>query len=55
MNMDGHRLGSFPHGAFYKGGVAGLDFCPGENAWILEIQIMCQRLGIGAFYEDLIK
>ena len=55
MKMDGHRLGSFPHGVFYQGGVGEIDFCPSKDCWILEIQVKDSELGVGAFYEDLIR
>lgn len=55
LKMDGHRLGSFPHGVFYKGGVANLDFSPSPSLWILEVQVMSPTLNVGAFFEDLIR
>jgi len=54
LKMDGHRIGSFPHGVFFKGGLLDIDFPPAPNLWILEIQISCPKLNLGAFYEDLI-
>ncbi len=55
LKMDGHRLGSYPHGLFFKGGVADLDFTPSPSLWILEIQVMSPTLNVGAFFEDLIR
>ena len=55
LSMDGHRLGSFPHGVHFKGSLCDIDFTPGPNLWILEIQVAHPKLNIGAFYEDLIK
>ena len=52
--MKGHRLGDFPHGLFYKGGLSECDFSPKENLWILEILIKHPKQQFGAFYEDLI-
>ncbi len=54
MNVDGHRLGDFPHQVFFKGGLTEIDFTPAPNTWILEIQLRHPTLDFGAFYEDLL-
>ena len=54
LKMDGHRIGSYPHGVFFKGGLSEVEFTPAPGLWILEIQIWCPKLKRGAFYEDLI-
>ena len=54
LSMDGHRIGSFPHGVYFKGGLAEIDITPDKNCWILEIQVKCPKLEKSAFYEDLI-
>lgn len=53
-DVDGHRLGDFPHHAHFRGGLGELDFRPREDAWVLEIQIRHPSLPFGAFYEDLL-
>ena len=55
LSMDGHRVGSFPHGVYFKGGLAEIDSTPSKNCWILEIQVRCPKLDKSAFYEDLIN
>lgn len=55
LKMDGHRVGSFPHGVYFKGGLMDIEISPSPNLWILEIQIKCPMLNLGAFYEDLIQ
>jgi methionine aminopeptidase len=52
QDVDGHRVGDFPHGVFFKGGIGELDFKPGAGVWILEIQVRHPTLPYGAFYED---
>ena len=55
LSMDGHRIGSYPHGVFFKGGLAEVDIIPAENLWILEIQVKCPQLNLSAFFEDVIN
>jgi Xaa-Pro aminopeptidase len=52
QEVDGHRVGDFPHQAFCRGGIGELDFKPGAGVWILEIQIRHPTLPYGAFFED---
>ena len=52
--MDGHMLSEFPHSQKTKQRFATLDVKPSNCSWILELQIVDQKLGIGAFYEDLL-
>ncbi len=52
QEVDGHRVGDFPHGVFFRGGIGELDFKPGAGVWILEIQVRHPTLPYGAFYED---
>lgn len=52
QDVDGHRVGDFPHQIFFKGGLTELDFKPRKGIWILEIQIRHPSLGFGAFFED---
>jgi hypothetical protein len=51
QEVDGHRVGDFPHQVFFRGGMSELDFKPGAGVWILEIQIRHPTLSYGAFYE----
>ena len=55
LKMDGHRLGDFPHGLFFKGSLADIDDVPIENLWVLEILIRHPKNDYGAFYEDIIR
>ncbi len=52
--MDGHRLGDFPHGAFYKGSLSEFAKKPIENLWVLEVLIRHPEKEFGAFYEDIL-
>lgn len=54
LNMDGHRLGSYPHGVYYKGSLKGAGKIVDGKLWVLEIQVMCPDIQLGAFYEDII-
>lgn len=54
LDMSGHRIGSYPHGVFYKGSLLENTYPISEHCWILEIQVMCPDLQLGAFYEDII-
>jgi Xaa-Pro aminopeptidase len=53
-NMNGHRLGDFPHALYYKGKLQDFDKKPIENLWVLEILLRHKELEIGAFYEDIL-
>jgi Xaa-Pro aminopeptidase len=50
----GHRLGDFPHRIHYRGKLATFDATPAQDRWILEIHLIDEANGIGAFYEDLL-
>lgn len=52
--VDGHRVGDFPHQVFFRGGMGEIDFKPSAGVWILEIQIRHPHLPFGAFIEDLL-
>ena len=51
----GHRLSDFPHALHHKGTLRVHEGHPRENRWVLEIQIRDPRLGVGAFFEDLLR
>lgn len=52
--MAGHRLSDFPHALFSKERLSTLGFKPSKNLWVLEILISDDRLGRGAFFEDIL-
>ncbi len=54
LDYDGHRLGDFPHHAYYRGGLAAVDARPAPSLWVLEIQIVEPGGAYGAFHEDLL-
>jgi len=54
MGLTGHRLGDFPHKAYYDGTLARVLIHPAPNLWILEIQIRHPTKPFGAFFEDLL-
>ena len=53
-NMYGHRLGDFPHALHYKGKLGTLDNFPSPHLWVLEIHLIDDSIGRGAFYEDIL-
>jgi Xaa-Pro aminopeptidase len=58
LSMDGaggHRLSDFPHALHHKGTLRVHEGHPQGNRWVLEIQIRHPRLGVGAFFEDLLR
>ena len=52
--VKGHRISTFPHNLITKEKMAGLNFSPKENVWILEVQIRHPEKNFGAFYEDVL-
>ena len=54
MNMDGHRVGDFPHALFFKGELATVDICPKPYLWVLEIHVLSLDDKYGAFFEDIL-
>lgn len=54
LNMDGHRLGDFPHALYYKGGLAEFASTPLAHVWVLEIHLINDDLQVGAFFEDIL-
>lgn len=55
LDMDGHRLGDFPHALHYKGGLGEQTNNPNANLWILEIHLRHQTKPYGCFFEDILK
>jgi Xaa-Pro aminopeptidase len=54
MGLTGHRLGDFPHKAFYDGTLGRVPIHPAPALWILEIQIRHPTKPFGGFFEDLL-
>lgn len=54
QEMDGHRLGDFPHHIHFKGALLECEEAPAPNAWILEIHLQNKERTIGAFFEDIL-
>lgn len=53
-DMNGHRLGDFPHHVFYRGGLNEIDKVPADNIWVLEIHLLNLDCTYGAFFEDIL-
>lgn len=53
-NMYGHRLGDFPHAVHSREKLGSLNFSPAPKLWVLEIHLIDEELGLGAFFEDLL-
>lgn len=54
MNMDGHRLGDFPHHVHYKGDLATFEGTPVPGVWVLEIHVIDHERQRAAFFEDIL-
>lgn len=54
LQMDGHRLGDFPHHLFFKGDLATFPHPPTAGLWILEIHLIDEERQRGAFFEDIL-
>ena len=54
-NVNGHRVGDFPHHRVTKANIFELGFHPSDSLWVLEVQIVHSSGEFGAFYEDLLK
>ncbi|MBH48193.1 MAG: (Fe-S)-binding protein [Halobacteriovorax sp.] len=55
LDMDGHRLGDFPHALHFKGGLPDHSATPAPGLWILEIHLRDPKTNRGAFFEDLLR
>lgn len=53
-NMYGHRLGDFPHAVHSKEKLGNIDFSPTPTLWVLEIHVIDDEIGRGAFFEDIL-
>jgi hypothetical protein len=53
-DVDGHRIGDFPHHQFSKMDLGQTRFVPKASLWVLEVQIQDPRESFGAFYEDIL-
>lgn len=53
-NMYGHRLGDFPHAVHSKVQLGTINFSPAPQLWVLEIHVINEELGVGAFFEDIL-
>ncbi len=54
LEDDGHRISEFPHKAYFKDGLTTIGFVPSPDLWILEIHVVDEVRGIGAFFEDVL-
>lgn len=54
LDIQGHRVGDFPHSIHKAGDLGEFESCPSAGLWILEIQIAHPERPFGAFYEDLL-
>lgn len=50
----GHRVSEFPHALHHKGKLKQMKKKPAANRWILEIHLISDSLGRGAFFEDIL-
>ncbi|MEO5667179.1 MAG: M24 family metallopeptidase [Bdellovibrionota bacterium] len=54
LDLNGHRLGDFPHALVHKGSLQDFAEVPSPKRWVLEIQIRHPSKSFGAFFEDLL-
>lgn len=54
LDLNGHRLGDFPHALIHKGALADADFTPAPDLWVLEMHIRHPERPFGAFFEDML-
>jgi len=54
LDLDGHRLGDFPHALIHRGALAEIDYVPAPSLWVLEIHIRHKTRQFGAFFEDML-
>jgi hypothetical protein len=52
--VEGHRVGDFPHQKYSRKRLAELAFVPAETLWVLEVQLLDRERRFGAFFEDLL-
>ena len=52
--MQGHRLGDFPHAIHSKGKLGEFEKTPAQNLWVLEVHLRHPEKAIGAFFEDIL-
>lgn len=53
--MDGHRIGDFPHALYCQEGLAEVNLVPSPDLWVLEIHILDIKRARGAFFEDVLS
>jgi Xaa-Pro aminopeptidase len=54
LDIQGHRVGDYPHSVHQGGKLGGFGQAPSPGLWILEMQIRHPTEPFGAFYEDLL-
>lgn len=54
MNMDGHRLGDFPHHVHFQGDLGKFQHTPTPGLWVLEIHLIDEERQRAAFFEDIL-
>lgn len=54
-SMYGHRLGDFPHALHFRGDLGEYGSIPKSDLWVLEIHLLDEELGRGAFFEDILS
>ena len=53
-DVQGHRIGDFPHHRFTKMNLSAAHFIPSDSLWVLEVQILDPKNRFGAFFEDIL-
>jgi Xaa-Pro aminopeptidase len=55
LDVDGHRLGDFPHALFYRGSLRDFESVPVPNVWVFEVHLVHPSGEYGAFFEDILR
>lgn len=55
MDVNGHRLGDFPHHVFFRGSLTDFEPIPIPNVWVFEVHLEHKSGKFGAFFEDILR
>jgi hypothetical protein len=53
-NVQGHRIGDFPHHKYSRKNLASISFKPSANLWVFEVHLTQEGNPFGAFFEDIL-
>ncbi|MCB0404860.1 MAG: aminopeptidase P family protein [Bdellovibrionales bacterium] len=53
--VNGHRIGDFPHLNYFSKGLGTIADPPSAHLWVLEIHVLSRTEDFGAFFEDTLR